>query len=144
MTIDQLNVLIDKNNDLIKLIDAISGAKIKIYSLYISNETVGGVVRLIVNKPDLAIRVLKEANLVVSRTTVLALVVPDSMETLSKMLVTLNKCNVETEYLYSFVHSTSEDDVVVLVVRTNDIKSLIKACRCYCVDVLSATEIYKY
>lgn len=92
-------------------------ANINIRALSIADTTDFGVLRLIVNDPDKAYRVLKEKGLVVSVTTVLATEVPDTPGGLAGILEKLEKAGIDVEYTYAFIGTTSKDALVIIRVE---------------------------
>jgi hypothetical protein len=98
-----------------------------------------GIVRMIVNKPEQAVKVLKEHNIAVNTTDVVCLVVPDSPGGLYQALQLLSDNNITIDYMYAFslgqsasvvIRSTSNDDVI-RILQENKMK------------LLKASDVYK-
>jgi hypothetical protein len=74
-----------------------------------------GIVRIIVNNVETATRILKENGFTVSRTTVVAVEVPDRPGGLHSILEVLAKANVNIAYMYAFVEKSGENAIDALV-----------------------------
>lgn len=88
-------------------------AGINIRALSIADTSDFGILRIIVNDPNRAYRILKEANFTVSETEVIAVQVPDSPGGLATVLEQMAEASLNIEYLYAFL-GTSEDDALVI------------------------------
>ena len=97
--------------------------------------------RIIVNDPDKAEKVLKENDFAVSSTDVIAIAVPDQPGWLEKALKVLNEASIGIEYMYAFVGKTEEEALVILRVEALEeaADKLVKNG----VIVLSADKVYK-
>ena len=72
-----------------------------------------GILRLIVDKIDLAKKVLKEKSFTVHKTEVVAVGVPDRPLGLYSILESLDKENVNVEYMYAFPEHYSENAIMI-------------------------------
>ncbi|HOQ08743.1 MAG TPA: ACT domain-containing protein [Syntrophomonadaceae bacterium] len=88
-------------------------AGINIRALSIADTSDFGILRLIVNDPEKAYRILKEADFTVSETEVIAVQVPDSPGGLATVLEQMSEANLNIEYLYAFL-GTAENDALVI------------------------------
>ncbi|MBA4423369.1 MAG: amino acid-binding protein, partial [Syntrophus sp. (in: bacteria)] len=88
-------------------------AGINIRTLSLADTTDFGILRLIVNDVDTASRVLKENGLRFSRTTVVAVEVPDRPGGLHSILEVLSKNGINVEYLYAFVERSGQNAVII-------------------------------
>lgn len=78
MFIKQLSLFVEnKSGRLAEITSIIAGAGIDIRALSIADTTNFGILRIIVDKPDEAERILREAGLTVSLTNVIAIGIPD-------------------------------------------------------------------
>ena len=73
--------------------------------------------RLIVNKPEEAEKVLKENGFTVSCTSVIAIAVEDKPGGLASALEIFDKEAIGIEYMYAFVGKTTNDALVILRVE---------------------------
>jgi hypothetical protein len=97
--------------------------------------------RIIVNDPDKAEKVLKENDFTVSSTDVIAIGVPDKPGGLEMALRVLNEESIGIEYMYAFVGKTEEEALVILRVEALEeaADKLVKSG----VNVLSSNKVYK-
>lgn len=122
MFIKQLSVFVEnKSGRLAKITSIIAQAGIDIRALSVADTTNFGILRLIVNKPDEAEKVLKEAGLTVSLTNVIAIGIPDVAGGLSKAISVLADAGITVEYMYAFLSRNDGKAYVILRVEDNDI-----------------------
>jgi hypothetical protein len=88
-------------------------AGINIRALSIADTSDFGILRIIVNDPEKAYRILKEADFTVSETEVIAVQLPDSPGGLATVLEQMSDADLNIEYLYAFL-GTSESDALVI------------------------------
>ncbi|NLW91571.1 MAG: ACT domain-containing protein [Syntrophomonadaceae bacterium] len=92
-------------------------AGINIRALSIADTSDFGILRVIVNDPDKAYRILREAEFTVSETEVIAVQVPDSPGGLASILEQMSEENLNIEYLYAFIGSSGSDALVIFKVE---------------------------
>ena len=109
-------------------------------ALSISDTTDFGILRLIVNDPDKAYQVLKEAGFTVSTTDVIAVEVVDEPGGLSKALQCLDRAGINIEYLYAFVQKATSAALVVF--RVEQLDEAVKALQQDGIRLLSGDEVY--
>lgn len=127
MPVIQLNVILKEQiDDLLKITKLLLDGGINIRILYVSCSTNNGILRLIVDEPDVAYKVLKEADFLVSKTNVIAVIPSEGKGMVNKIVSLLTEGGIALEYLYTFVTKTTSEAVVVLRVD----------------DIIGATEIY--
>jgi hypothetical protein len=90
---------------------------INIRALSIADTSDFGILRLIVNDPNEAYRILKEAGFTVSETDVIAVQVPDSPGGLATVLEQMAEENINIEYLYAFIGTSEKDALVIFKVE---------------------------
>jgi hypothetical protein len=91
---------------------------INIRALTIAETESFGVLRIVVDKSDAAIKVLRDNQFVANFTDVIAIEVPDQPGGLASILKVLAQNNVNIEYMYGFVEKFS--DKALLVMRFED------------------------
>ena len=96
-----------------KVTKILKDAPINIRTLAVADTSDFGIVRLIVNNVELATKVLKESGFTVSRTTVVAVEVPDRPGGLHSILEVLAKENINIAYMYAFVEKSGENAVML-------------------------------
>jgi hypothetical protein len=140
MIIKQLSVFLeDKVGRLTEITKILFENDINMSAFCIAEAPDYGIVRMIVNKPEQAVKVLKEHNIAVNTTDVVCLVVPDSPGGLYQALQLLSDNNITIDYMYAFslgqsasvvIRSTSNDDVI-RILQENKMK------------LLKASDVYK-
>ncbi len=114
MKVEQISIFLEnKPGGLEEATRILKDAKINIRTLSLADTTDFGILRLIVNDVETAVRVLKEQDLRVSRTTVVAVEVPDRPGGLHGILEVLTKNGINVEYLYAFVEKSGENAVII-------------------------------
>lgn len=140
MLAKQLSVFLEnKFGQLTKVTDVLGRAGINLSAMSIADNSDFGILRCIVSDPELALKVLKEANYAVKITEVIGFVCPNTSGSLAKILKYLSGNGVFIEYMYSF----SSGDVAHVVVRPTDLESCEKILSEYNVDVMSERDLYK-
>ncbi len=92
-------------------------AGINIRALSIADTSDFGILRIIVNDPEKAYRILKEADFTVSETEVIAVQVPDSPGGLATVLEQMSDADLNIEYLYAFLGTSGSDALVIFKVE---------------------------
>ncbi len=125
MWVKQISIFLEnKSGRLAAVTELLAEHGFNIRALSIADTSDFGILRLIVNDPDRAYEVLKEAGFTVSETDVLAVEVPDQPGGLAGVLAILNKAGVNIEYLYAFVSKATENALVLL--RVEDLEKAIE------------------
>jgi hypothetical protein len=93
-------------------------AGINIRALSLADTSDFGILRLIVNRPEEAEKILREHSFTIRMTDVVAVEVPDVPGGLAKVLGVLGAKGVNVEYMYAFVEKST--DKAVLVFRFDD------------------------
>lgn len=118
MTIKQVSVFVSNTpGSLTEITKMLAAHHIDIRALSIADTADFGILRLIVNKPDEAIELLRGEGIVVSITDVLAVQLDDQPGSLSGVLDILSEAQISIEYLYAFVTRRSDGAYVVLRVE---------------------------
>ena len=119
MGIRQLSVFVaNKKGSLHEITDVLAKASVDLRSMCIADTSDYGIVRLIVNDPDLAQKALLEAGHTAKLRTVTAFAVPDVPGGLATVLSLLESNGVNMEYLYALVTKTAGK--AYAVTRTDD------------------------
>ena len=104
MQIKQISVFIEnKAGRLHDVAKVLSDNKINIRALSLAETSDFGVLRMIVDKPDEAVKVIKANNFTVRITEVVAVEVPDKVGGLAGVLKIMDSANINIEYMYAFV-----------------------------------------
>ena len=119
MGIKQVSVFVEnKKGSLHEITDLLAKANIDLRSMCIADTSDYGIVRMIADDSDKAMRVLSEAGHTANIREVTAFAVPDEPGGLAKALNLLESNGVNIEYLYALV--TTETDKAYTVLRTDD------------------------
>ena len=141
MLVKQISVFLEnKSGRLAEVTKTLSSNKIDIRALYIADTTEYGILRMIVDKPDAAMELLKKAGFTVSTTNVIAIAVADTPGTLDDALEILSANRISVEYLYAFVGRASSDAIVVI--RVEDPETAIHALEAENIRVIGSKEVY--
>lgn len=121
MKIRQVSVFLEnKSGRLAQVTRVLGNNGINIRALSIADTTDFGILRLIVNDPEKAYQVLKEAGFTVNTTVVIAVEVDDRPGGLADVLQLLDDKGINIEYLYAFVQKASSAALVVFRVELPD------------------------
>ena len=141
MLVKQISVFLEnKSGRLAEVTKTLSANKIDIRALYIADTTEYGILRMIVDKPDKAMDLLKKSGFTVSTTNVIAIAIADTPGTLDDALEVLSAGGISVEYLYAFVGRASTDAIVVIRVEMPE--SAIKALETAGIRVIGSKEVY--
>ena len=142
MLIKQISVFLEnKSGSLAEVTRILRQNNIDISALSIADTTDFGILRLIVNNPDMAEKVLRENEFTVSSTEVIGISVEDKPGGLSKALSVLEKSEIGIEYMYAFVGKCTDEALVII--RVDDSENAIDVLKKNGIKVLSAENVYK-
>jgi len=140
MIIKQLSVFLENTSGrLTEVTGALAAANINISAFSVADTADYGVLRLIVNKPDEAEKVLKEKAFSVHRTDVVALVVPHEPGGLHRALKILSAEGISVEYMYAFALA----DRATVIIRTEEVQQAIAVFQRHKMELLKASDIYE-
>jgi hypothetical protein len=141
MPIKQISVFLEnKCGRLASVTRTIGDHDINIRAFSIADTTDFGVLRLIVNRPDDALKALQEGGFRVSMTEVLAVQIPDQPGGLAGVLELMQEAKVNIEYMYAFSAKISEDALAVFRVDNSSVaEGLVRAKG---IRVLGGEEVY--
>jgi len=115
MEVRQLSIFLNNEpGSLSKVCQILEDAKVNIRALSIVDSTDFGLLRLIVDKTDLAIKTLEEGNHSVKITPVLVAELGDQPGGLNAILTPLHKHGVNIEYVYAFAGGAKAGNALVL------------------------------
>jgi hypothetical protein len=141
MPIKQISVFLEnKCGRLADVTGAISANGINIRAFSVADTSDFGILRLIVNRPDDAVNVLREGGFTVSMTEVLAVQIPDRPGGLAGVLELMQEAGVNIEYLYAFSARISKDALAVFRVENSSVAEQLIAGKG--IRVLSGEEVY--
>ena len=121
MSLKQLTIFVEnKQGTLVNITDVLAKNNVNMRALSIADTQDFGILRLIVNDNDTAIKALTEAGYLLKLTDVVGVKIGDQPGKLSKALEVLDKADINMEYLYAFMARTEKHAYVVLRVADND------------------------
>jgi len=121
MKVEQISVFLEnKSGRLAEVARTLAGAGVNIRALSVADTSDFGILRIIVNDSDKALKVLKDNEFTVSKTEVLAVEVPDTAGGLSQILDLLEKEKVNVEYMYALIERSAERAVIIFRFDEND------------------------
>jgi len=142
MHVKQISIFLEnKSGRLAEVTKVLGTNNIDISALSIADTTDFGILRLIVNDPDRAVKVLEEAGFSVSITNVIAIAVEDKPGGLAYALDILRSHAIGIEYMYAFVGKTTNKALVIL--KVVDSQNAVKYLRENNVEVLSSEKVYR-
>ena len=143
MKVEQISIFLEnKPGGLEKVTRILRDVNINIRTLAVADTSDFGIVRMIVNNVETATRVLKENGFTVSRTTVVAVEVPDRPGGLHSILEVISKENVNIAYMYAFVEKSGGNAVMLFRFDQQDkaIDVLVKNG----INVLPGEKLYSF
>lgn len=143
MKVKQISVFLEnKSGRLADVTRVLADNDINIRALSIADTNDFGILRLIVNSPEKAWKVLKEKGFTVSETEIIAVRIPDRPGGLAGILNILEQNRINIEYMYAFVGKSGTDAVVVI--RIENIDRAIELLQKEGIALLSGKEIYEF
>ena len=140
MIIKQLSVFLeDRSGRLTDLTQILAEHEINITALSVAETADYGIVRMVVGKPDIAQKFLREAGFSVRLTDVVCVNMPDQPGSLHEVLKILADNDINVDYMYAF----SNKDVALAVIRTADINSTIEVLEQNEMQLLRQSDIYQ-
>lgn len=141
MGVRQISVFLEnKAGRLSDVTKVLGDNNVDISALSIADTAHFGILRLIVNNPNLAERVLKENGYTVSISNVIAIAIDDNPGALAKALEALTDEDITIEYIYAFTGKTENKALVVL--KVEDIERATGLLRSRNIRVLDDSEVY--
>lgn len=130
--IKQISIFVEnKFGRLASIIETLGKNNIDISALSIADTTDFGILRIIVDKPEEAVLVLKEHGVAVKCTDVTAVAIDDTPGGLSSVLEVLTKEGITIDYMYAFVGK--KEGKALMVVKTDkpeETEKILKATSC--------------
>jgi hypothetical protein len=141
MKVKQISVFLENRAGRLAEVTTILGREgINIRALSLADTSDFGILRLIVNDPLKAARVLREAGFTLGETEVLAVEVPDRPGGLGEILSLLHAAGMNVEYMYAFVERSSDNAVIIF--RFDDLDQAIRVLQEKGVTILEGQTVY--
>lgn len=141
MKVEQISIFIEnKSGRLAEVTGILGDVGVNIRALSLADTSDFGILRLIVDKTDLAHETLKKNSFTVSKTEVIAVEVPDRPKGLNSILAALDAESVNVEYMYAFVERNGENAVIIF--RFDDVDEAIRVLTKNNITILPGEHIY--
>ncbi len=130
MQVRQISVFMENRaGRLREITGALAKAGINLRALSLADTSDFGILRLIVDKPDKAVDVLRGEGFTLRENTVIACVIRDTPGGLHKVLNVLADVNISVEYMYGFLGKHEHEAVMIIRVEAAEqaIAALLKA-----------------
>ena len=142
MYIQQLSIFVEnKPGRLATITKLLRDNEIDIRALSVADTRDFGIMRLIVNNPSKAEKILKDADCTVSLTNVIAIGNDDQPGGLAFAMETLYANNISVEYMYAFISKTDNMAYVILRVENND--KAVEALKEAKIKILTTNDVYE-
>lgn len=143
MIIKQLSVFVENQmGRMADITDVIGQAGVDIRALSIADTSDFGILRLIVDKPDVAMEALKEAGVTVSLTDVIAVGIEDKPGAFAKVVRLMSDEGISIEYMYAFISRT--DNKAFVIMRVENPEKGIAVVQKNNIKLLSENEVYNF
>ena len=141
MTIEQLSVFVEnKPGKLLEALETLGSASVDLRALSLTDTSDFGILRVIVDNPEHALKILESAGFLVKLNNVLAVVIGDKPGGLAAVVRILSDAGVSIEYTYAFVAHSRDNAYVIL--RVDDNAAAIKVLAENNVTLLTSKEMY--
>ena len=121
MALKQLNIFVEnKQGALVSITETLANHNVNIRALSIADTQDFGILRLIVNDNETALKTLTDEGYLIKITDVVGVKIGDEPGKLSKALKVLDESHINMEYLYAFMTRTEKHAYVVLRVEDNE------------------------
>jgi hypothetical protein len=140
MKLKQISVFLEnKPGQLSVPCRALAKARLNITALSLADTHQFGILRMMIKDHDKAVEVLTQAGCVVRLTEVIAIDVPDRPGGLAEVLETIEKANINLEYMYAFTYRSTEH--ALMIFRFEDPESAIKVLEAGGFELVTADEL---
>jgi hypothetical protein len=120
MIIKQISIFMENTTGrLADVADLLAQAGINLRAISIADTTDFGILRMVADQPDEAVRLLKEAGFTARETDVIGVEVPDHPGELARIMALFRDEGVSIEYLYASLEH--KEDKAVIVLKVDDI-----------------------
>ena len=140
MYVKQISVFMENRpGRLAAITKVLKDNNIDIRAINIADTTDFGILRMIVNDPAEAERVLRANSMTANVADVIAISIEDNIGAFSDVITILKDKDISIEYIYSFIGEKSNK--AVIIVKTNDLENSVAALKAGGVKVLSGKEV---
>ena len=122
MIIKQISIFMENTTGRLADITALlAQAGINLRAISIADTTDFGILRMVADQPDDAVKLLKAAGFTARETDVIGVEVPDHPGELARIMALFREAGVNIEYLYASLEH--KEDKAVIVLKVDDIKA---------------------
>ena len=122
MIIKQISIFMENTTGRLADITALlAQAGINLRAISIADTTDFGILRMVADQPDDAVKLLKAAGFTARETDVIGVEVPDHPGELARIMALFREVGVNIEYLYASLEH--KEDKAVIVLKVDDIKT---------------------
>jgi len=140
MQVQQISIFLENRvGRLQEVTDLLAENDINIRALSLADTSDFGILRLIVNKPEQTIRMLREGGFTVRENEVIAVEVEDRPGGLARTLELFSRAGISVEYMYAFVERKT--DHAVMIFRVESIPRAVKTLQDAGISLLSNAEV---
>ncbi|OUO94416.1 acetolactate synthase [Cloacibacillus sp. An23] len=144
MTVKQISVFLEnKPGKLAEFVELLRSHGIDMRALSLAEASDFGIARVIVDDPEKAHRVLKEAGSIASVTPVIAISVSDTPGALYEMLEAMREGDINIEYTYAFTTRKDQGAYMVFRVADKSIDEAVKLLEKHGIKIVAQEDIYK-
>ncbi len=112
--IKQISVFVEnKKGRLSSLTRALADGDIDIKAVSLADTAKFGILRMVVEDPDKALKIVKEANFTASETEVVGVEVQDRPGGLAEALGVFKDNDIAVEYIYSFLEASADHAMII-------------------------------
>ena len=121
MGIKQISVFLENTTGRIcEVTRTLAQAGVNLRAINIADTADFGILRLIVDKTDVAVKALTAAGFTTRQTTVAAVEIEDKPGSLDKLMEIIQKSGINIEYLYASLEGSSGKAVVIFKLEDNE------------------------
>ena len=140
MFVKQISVFVEnKTGQLGKITKILREEKIDIRAFSVADTVEFGILRLIVNNPDRAAELLRNAGFTAQMTDVIVAVMQDCIGAFDEIVAYLGKENIDVQYVYSFIGEIAATGRVAM--RVDDMKRAYDVLKTNGVELSAQNEI---
>ena len=140
MYVKQISVFMENRpGRLAAITKVLKDNNIDIRAINIADTTDFGILRMIVNDPAEAERVLRANSMTANVADVIAISIEDNIGAFSDVITILKDKDISIDYIYSFIGEKSSK--AVIIIKTNDLENSVAALKEGGVKVLSGKEV---
>ncbi len=138
MKVEQISIFLEnKEGRIAEVTSILYKADVNIRALSLADTNDFGVLRLIVDKPEIAEKSLKDNEFTVGKTNVVAVEVDDQPGGLHRILTILDEEKINVEYMYAYVPKNVEKPIMIF--RFDNIEAAINVLESNNIKVVSNT-----